>query len=105
MRHLVLVASSVIGTLVFGPLAHAKDLRDIELRRLFEPTPAEVRAEQEGRIYIYEGLKEEDIARALREQFRRVDSMMFIRVQPTPATPPRGQVAEPAPVYYQDDGC
>ena len=105
MRHLVLVASSVIGTLVFGPLAQAKDLRDIELRRLFEPTPAEVRAEQQGRIYIYEGLKEEDIARALREQFRRVDSMMFIRVQPTPVAPTPGQGGDATPVYSQNDGC
>ncbi len=105
MRHVILVASSVIGALLFGPLAPAKDLRDIELRRLFEPTSAEVRAEQEGRIYIYEGLKEEDIARALREQFRRVDSMMFIRVQPTPVAPTPGPVGNTTPVYYQNDGC
>ena len=105
MRHVILVASSVIGALIFGPLAPAKDLRDIELRRLFEPTPAEVQAEQQGRIYIYEGLKEEDIARAMREQFRRVDSMMFIRVQPTPVVPTPGQGGDPTPVYYQNDGC
>ena len=105
MRNVVLVASSAIGALTFGPLAQAKDLRDIELRRLFEPTPAEVQAEQQGRIYIYEGLKEEDIARALREQFRRVDSMMFIRVQPAPAPHHMDQGGEPAPVYYQNDGC
>lgn len=105
MRQVVLVASSVIGAVLLGPLAQARDLRDIELRRLFEPTPAELRAEQQGRIYIYEGLKEEDIARALREQFRRVDSMMFIRVQPIPMAPTPGQEGDPTPVYYQNDGC
>lgn len=105
MRHVILVVSSVIGALIFGPLAQARDLRDIELRRLFEPTPAEVRAEQQGRIYIYEGLKEEDIARAMREQFRRVDSMMFIRVQPTPVAPTPSRGGDPTPVYYQNDGC
>jgi hypothetical protein len=105
MRHVVLVAPSVIGALILGPLAQAKDLRDIELRRLFEPTPAEVRAEQQGRIYIYEGLKEEDIARAIKEQFKRVDSMMFIRVQPAPVAPTSGQGGATTPIYYQDDGC
>lgn len=105
MRHAILLAATVIGAPIFSPLAQAKDLRDIELRRLFEPTPAEVQAEQQDRVYIYEGLKEEDIARALREQFRRVDSMMFIRVQPTPVPPTPGQGGAATPVYYQDDGC
>jgi hypothetical protein len=105
MRHVVLVAPSVIAALISGPLAQAKDLRDIELRRLFEPTPAEVRAEQQGRVYIYEGLKEEDIARAIKEQFKRVDSMMFIRVKPTPVPPTPGPGGDPTPAYYQDDGC
>jgi hypothetical protein len=105
MRHLVHGASSVIGTLIFDPLAQAKDLRDIELRRLFEPTSAEVRAEQEGRIYIYEGLKETDIVRAMQEQFQRLDSMMFIRVQPTPTPVQKDKGSDSAPVYYQNDGC
>jgi hypothetical protein len=83
----------------------ATELRDIELRRLFEPTPAEIRAEQSGRIFIYEGLRDVDVARAMREEFDRVDAMMFIRVQ---VTDEQGEVTkEPAtgtPVY-QDDGC
>jgi hypothetical protein len=47
-----------------------KDVRDIELRRLFEPTPAEQRAEASGRIYIYEGLRETDVARAMEDRVR-----------------------------------
>jgi len=35
-------------------VAIGKDVRDIELRRLFEPTVAEQRAETSGRIYISE---------------------------------------------------
>ena len=91
--------------LLVAPLVHAKDLRDIELRRLFEPTPSELRAERAGRIYIYEGLKEDDIVKAMQEQFDRVDSMMFIRVQHPPVPPKPAQGGEPTQVSYQDDGC
>lgn len=102
MKHRILVGLAVVGTLSLATATQGKDLREIELRRLFEPTSAELRAERQGRIFIYEGLREGDIARAMREQFQRVDSMMFIRVQPTPA--PSGS-GDAAPVYYQNDGC
>ena len=87
--------------------AQSKDLRDIELRRLFEPTSAELRQERSGRVYIYDGLKEADVERAMREQFQRVDSMMFIRVKPAsaPRESDRTNTPVPATTYYQDDGC
>jgi hypothetical protein len=105
MKRRLLIMSVFAGSLLLSPLAQAVDLRDIELRRLFEPTPAELRAEQAGRVYIYEGLQEADIARALSEQFTRVNSMMFIRVRPTPVAPTPGQGGEPTTAYYRDDGC
>jgi hypothetical protein len=62
-----------ISAALFGASTVAtagKDVRDIELRRLFEPTPAEQRAEASGRIYIYEGLRETDVARAMEDRVR-----------------------------------
>jgi hypothetical protein len=105
MKSLHRIYWTLAGLALVAPILEAKDLRDIELRRLFEPTPSELRTEKSGRIYIYDGLRENDVARAMQEQFDRVDSMMFIRVQPTPAARDPGQSGEPAPVYYQDDGC
>ena len=105
MEHSILIAAMAIGIVFLCATAQAKDLRDIELRRLLEPTPAEVRQEHEDRVYIYDGLKEADIDRAMREQFPRVDSMMFIRVKPTPAPPQADPSDAPPPAYYQDDGC
>ena len=105
MAHSMFTASVAIGALYLSGAAQSKDLRDIELRRLFEPTPGEVQQERTGRVYIYDGLKEEDIDRAMREQFPRVDSMMFIRVKPTPAPPKADPSDAPAPAYYQNDGC
>ncbi|MCU0835766.1 MAG: hypothetical protein MUC77_15240 [Chromatiaceae bacterium] len=84
----------------------AAGVRDIELRRLFEPTPSELRAERAGRIYIYEDMRDTDVERAMREQFHRVQSMMFIRVQ---RTDKQGEVMKDpesgVPTTVSDDGC
>ena len=49
-----------------------------------EPTPAELRAEAAGRIYIYDGLRDVDVQRALDEEFERlVDKVrVYARVSP-----------------------
>ena len=81
------------------------DARDAQLRRLFEPTPTDLRQERAGKVYIYEGLTDADIARAMDEAFNRVDSMMFIRV---PVTDDKGEVVkdpETGENVVQDDGC
>jgi hypothetical protein len=82
-----------------------KDVRDIELRRLFEPTPAEQRAEASGRIYIYEGLRETDVARAMEEEFDRVESMMFIRIKKTDETGETLKDPDTGDALVEDDGC
>ncbi len=99
--------------LAVPPSVRAGDLRSIELRRLFEPTASELHAEAAGRVYIYEGLRDSDIARAMENAFDRVDRMMFIRVQRTaPAAVSgegqggKGDETQAAPAYYTiDDGC
>lgn len=88
----------------------AKDLKDIELRRLFEPTPTELRADRSGRIFIHEGLSELDVERAMRDEFDRIDSVMFIRVKRAPrheeaqSGKPEGAGTE-TPTDSIDDGC
>jgi hypothetical protein len=87
-----------------APLALA-DARDIDLRRLFEPTPAELQQERAGRIYIYEGLTNREIERAMDQAFDRVESMMFIR---KPITDEKGELVkdpETGKPQYEDDGC
>ena len=103
----ILTTAMALGLGSGSAAAQGKDLRDIELRRLFEPTDAELRQERAGRVYIYDGLKATDIDRAMREQFQRADSMMFIRVKPAsaPREPDQPNTLVPATTYYQDDGC
>lgn len=83
----------------------AADVSEIERRRLFEPTPGELRAEAAGRIYIYEGLRDTDVERALEEEFKRVQNMMFIRVKPTDEGGEPRKDPKTGAEYVQDDGC
>lgn len=83
----------------------AADVREIELRRLFEPTPSEVKAENQGRIFIYEGLRESDVERAMEQEFDRIEHMMFIRVQKTDEQGEVKKDPETGEVQYYDDGC
>jgi len=66
-------------------------------RRLFTPSPNELQREAAGRIFIYDGMMEADLDRALDDQFQRLESMMFIR---TKRQLPEGDV-----VAYDDDDC
>ena len=91
--------------LVAAGTPSADELRDIELRRLLQPTPTELRAERSGRVYIYDGLRDMDIERALDLEFDRVDSMMFIRVKITQSPEKAKKEFDTGVAYVQDDGC
>lgn len=71
----------LLGVVFLGvsSIVSAADVREIELRRLFEPTPSELAQEEKGRIYIYDGLRDKDVQRAMEQEFDRVENMMFIR--------------------------
>lgn len=89
---------------LFG-FAQAGDLYDIETRRLFSPTPAELAAESGGRVYIYDGFRDVDIDRAMDQEFARIENLMFIR---TKKTDPKGEIRkspETGEAMVEDDGC
>ncbi len=80
-------------------------MSQIELRRLLEPTPSELAQEQNGRIYIYDGLRDTDIDVALREQFGRIEYMMFIRTKKTDETGAVKRDEKTGEAEVEDDGC
>lgn len=104
-RRRLLSGLGLAATLLWSSTAAATDVADIELRRLFEPTEAEVAAEKQGRIYIYDGLRDVDVQRALDEEFERVDHMMFIRTRKTDEDGEVKRDADTGTVEYEDDGC
>jgi hypothetical protein len=81
------------------------DVSEIELRRLFEPTGAEIAAEASGTIYIYDGLRDVDIQRALNEEFDRVQNMMFIRTRKTDEHGAVKKDKATGTAVVEDDGC
>lgn len=87
------------GLAALLPFAYAGDmgtdqgLHDWQLRRLMQPTQRELRNESLGRIYVYDGLTDQEVERALHEHFGRIEFMMFMG---TIKTDERGQVLKDA---------
>jgi hypothetical protein len=87
-----------LGTLL-APLARAADANDsFQYNALFNPTTAQLSAEERGRVMIYDGLDNAMVERALDEQFDRIEHMMFIR---TRQNAPDGDDE----YTVEDDGC
>jgi hypothetical protein len=94
-----------VGLFLVSATPRAADVRDIELRRLLEPTEVELQQEAAGRIYIYDGLRDTDVERAMEEEYERIENMMFIREKKTDE---KGEVLkDPATGQdvVEDDGC
>ena len=66
--------------------AQSASAEGFQERRLLAPTAAEERLERQGRVYIYDGLREETVDRAMDTQFDRVQSMMFVGTRYTAET-------------------
>ena len=86
-------------------LTFAADLYEIEKRRLFSPTLAELASEKRGQIYIYDGVTDVDVVRAIDEHFERVEHMMFIRVKVTDDQGNPEKDPSTGAAVIDDDGC
>ena len=88
----------LMGTLLASP-SRAADANDsFQYNVLFNPTPAQLKAEERGRVMIYEGLDNAVVERALNEQFDRIEHMMFMRTRQGPLDDDDNDAAD-------DDGC
>jgi hypothetical protein len=76
-----------------------------QMKRLFQPTHADLKSEAKGRVVIYDGLTDKMVERALREQFHRVDAMMFTRTVVTDTDGAPRRDPDSGVVVYEDDGC
>ena len=72
---------------------------------IFNPTASQLRREQRGGIFIFDGLKDKTVELAMDTQFDRIDSMMFVG---TIVTDNRGEPltdAQSGEPQVEDDGC
>ena len=57
-----------------------------DLRRLMQPSAAELASEERGRVHIYDSLEINEVNAALDQNFERIQNMMFTRIHHLPAT-------------------
>jgi hypothetical protein len=72
---------------------------------LFSPSEDQLELEKRGRVMIYDGLKDTQIAEAMDSQFDRIQSMMFIRTIVTDSEGEPLRDKESDTVVVVDDGC
>jgi hypothetical protein len=78
------VGAMAVGLLSFANLSSGaeldpdKALHDWQVQRLMEPSPRDLEKEQNGYVYIYDGLTEREVDTALKTQFPRIQNMMFV---------------------------
>ena len=72
---------------------------DWQLKRLMQPTTAQLAQEVAGSVVIYDGLDARQVNRALDTHYDRMQHMMFIRIH---HLPPPGAGGE---AVVESDGC
>jgi hypothetical protein len=104
LSHLMFIV--LLMGILLAPLARAADANDgFQYNALFNPSPAQLKAEERGRVMIYDGLGNAVVERALDQQFGRIGHMMFTRIHEAPpkddGTPPNKGGEDSS----DDDGC
>lgn len=100
----ILMISALTG-LALGSTGARADARDWYLHQLFQPGQQQLGMERQGRVFIYDGLRDTDVNRAMDEQFERIESMMFTG---TVVTDERGEPVRDGAtgqVLVENDGC
>ena len=101
----LLPVSVIAAVLVMGIAGPAEAQENWQEKMLFDPSASQLELEKRGRVMIYDGLKDTQVAQAMDTQFDRIESMMFVR---TVATDAKGQVLhdkQTGDAVVEDDGC
>ncbi|MGB5202198.1 MAG: hypothetical protein WBN68_19830 [Sedimenticolaceae bacterium] len=88
--------ATVLSSLIWNSGAFSAQNEDWQLAMLFDPSAAQLKIEDRGRVFIYDGIKSTDVQRVMDSQFHRLDNMMFIRTQ---------SVNADGKVESEDDDC
>ena len=95
----------LMGTLLTPIVRVADANQSFQYKTLFNPTPSQLKAEERGRVMIYDRLDDALVERALDQQFGRIEHMMFTRIHEPPpkddGTPPNKGGEDSS----DDDGC
>lgn len=93
---LTALATGTLLCILALPATAEPGFGDYQLRRLLQPTASELKWEAKDKVFIYDGLDDADIDRALDLYPERMESMMFVRVVKT---------TDDGVKVVEDDGC
>jgi len=77
------IATWIAASLLWSSVGWAGQTGDWQLSMLHEPSPAQLKTEERGRVFIYDRLNDTDVELAMNTQFDRLERMMFVRTQQT----------------------
>ncbi len=101
--------TTIILALLLGTTTQIQFMRADEsswqMRQLFEPTKARLESENQGKILIYQGLKDTDVNRVMDDQYERIEYMMFINIMVTDTEGQPLSDPDTGEVIVEDDGC
>lgn len=86
-------------------LANDNLARNWQLSLLFNPGEQQDKMESRGRVFIYDGLLDSEVERALDEQFDRVESMMFVNTVITDEDGVPLRDVATGEMLVENDGC
>jgi hypothetical protein len=100
-----LMILTILSVYSHAALAVDDQQQSWQLSLLFNPSDQQYEMERRGRVFIYDGLRDNQIEQALDDQYERIEGMMFVNTVLTddngvPLTDP--QTGE---VLVEDDGC
>ena len=99
----VMINAARLMVMLSAPLQAADSWQE---RMLFEPTSSQLELEQNrDRVMIYHGLTDVQVARAMDQQFQRIQNMMFTG---TVITDEQGEAVidqDTGEPQVEDDGC
>ena len=94
-----LLIGLLLGAVLLPPAMAEGANERFQYNALFNPTTGQLKAEDRGRVMIYDGLDNAEVERALDEQFERIEHMMFIRTRQSQADDDGEEDT------VDDDGC
>ena len=102
---LILTTTLVMSVGCFAPSAVADGTMSWQLEMLYTPTPGQIKRENQGFVYIYDGLTDAQVAQVLDDQFDRIESMMFIHTIVTDDAGAPREDSETGELILEDDDC
>lgn len=101
----IVVAALLLASVTAQTRADETAAMKWKMSQLYQPSADQLRREQRGHVFIYDGLKDKDIDRAMNTQFERLDRMMFTRVVVTNKHGETNVDSATGEVEVLDDGC